>query len=107
MIFYSYVSSIIIFLSQDWQNTQFLHVFQEQLITGERVQPTPTPGHNIGLTESHRGPMVDLQTSAEFEEPFYLVVLERTHQGTTVHMWRLLIASQPDATGKYRTAQLV
>ncbi|KAL1453926.1 hypothetical protein WDU94_010228 [Cyamophila willieti] len=92
--------------THDWQNTQFLHVFQEQLITGERVcdhtskVPGPSGGSatNIGLTESHRGPMVDLQTSAEFEEPFYLVVLERTNQGTTVHMWRLLIASQPDLT---------
>uniref|UniRef100_A0A8D8YBH7 DmX-like protein 1 n=1 Tax=Cacopsylla melanoneura TaxID=428564 RepID=A0A8D8YBH7_9HEMI len=92
--------------THDWQNTQFLHVFQEQLITGERVRDHTskpassggTGGHHIGLTESHRGPMVDLQTSAEFEEPFYLVVLERTNQGTTVHMWRLLIASQPDLT---------
>ncbi|KAI5722725.1 hypothetical protein M8J76_012674 [Diaphorina citri] len=85
----------------DWQNTQFLHVFQEQLITGERhVEHTTegAPGAHIGLTETHKGPMVDLQTAAEFEEPFYLVVLERTNQGTTVHMWRLVIASQPDLT---------
>lgn len=37
----------------------------------------------------------------DFEEPFYLVVLERTVQGTTVHMWRLIIASQPDSYRKY------
>lgn len=40
--------------------------------------------------------MVDLHRTSEFEEPFYIVVLERTMNGTTVHMWRLVIASQPD-----------
>lgn len=37
----------------------------------------------------------------DFEEPFYLVVLERTVQGTTVHMWRLIIASQPESNRKF------
>jgi len=37
----------------------------------------------------------------DFEEPFYLVVLERTVQGTTVHMWRLIIASQPENNRKF------
>lgn len=37
----------------------------------------------------------------DFQEPFYLVVLERTVQGTTVHMWRLIIASQPDNNRKF------
>nr|XP_018898945.1 PREDICTED: dmX-like protein 2 isoform X2 [Bemisia tabaci] len=76
----------------DWQNTQFLHVFQEQLITGER---STMSGADIGLMETRMGAMVDLQQNAEFEEPFYLVLLERTTQGTTIHMWRLIIASQP------------
>ena len=49
--------------------------------------------------ETQLGAMVDLQQNAEFEEPFYLVVLERTAQGTTIHMWRLVIASQPDSNG--------
>lgn len=49
--------------------------------------------------ESTLDAMVDLQQSAIFEEPFYIVVLERTQQGTTVHMWRLVIASQPENTG--------
>ncbi|XP_077255779.1 rabconnectin-3 alpha isoform X4 [Temnothorax americanus] len=89
--------------THDWQNTQFLHVFQEQLITGERSdekQPgIDTSANDLGLMESTLDAMVDLQQSTIFEEPFYIVVLERTQQGTTVHMWRLVIASQPETTG--------
>ncbi|XP_019697978.1 dmX-like protein 2 isoform X2 [Harpegnathos saltator] len=89
--------------THDWQNTQFLHVFQEQLITGERSDEKPpgfdTSSNDLGLMESTLDAMVDLQQSAIFEEPFYIVVLERTQQGTTVHMWRLLIASQPETSG--------
>lgn len=89
--------------THDWQNTQFLHVFQEQLITGERSdekQPgVDISSNDLGLMESTLDAMVDLQQSAIFEEPFYIVVLERTQQGTTVHMWRLVIASQPETTG--------
>ncbi|XP_011350264.1 dmX-like protein 2 isoform X5 [Ooceraea biroi] len=89
--------------THDWQNTQFLHVFQEQLITGERndekLPGVDTSSNDLGLMESTLDAMVDLQQSAIFEEPFYIVVLERTQQGTTVHMWRLVIASQPESTG--------
>ncbi|XP_072743219.1 dmX-like protein 2 isoform X7 [Anoplolepis gracilipes] len=89
--------------THDWQNTQFLHVFQEQLITGERSdekQPgVDMSANDLGLMESTLDAMVDLQQSAIFEEPFYIVVLERTQQGTTVHMWRLVIASQPETSG--------
>lgn len=90
--------------THDWQNTQFLHVFQEQLITGERNELEPlsserTGMENVeqvgGLMEKEMDAMVDLQRSAVFEEPFYIVVLERTPKGTTVHMWRIVIASQP------------
>lgn len=49
--------------------------------------------------ESTLDAMVDLQQSSIFEEPFYIVVLERTQKGTTVHMWRLVIASQPESQG--------
>lgn len=49
--------------------------------------------------ESTLDAMVDLQQSSIFEEPFYIVVLERTAKGTTVHMWRLVIASQPESMG--------
>ncbi|XP_066592575.1 dmX-like protein 2 [Prorops nasuta] len=89
--------------THDWQNTQFLHVFQEQLITGERSdekQPgIDTAPNDLGLMESTLDAMVDLQQSTVFEEPFYIVVLERTPKGTTVHMWRLVIASQPETNG--------
>ncbi|KAK9294166.1 hypothetical protein QLX08_011144 [Tetragonisca angustula] len=88
--------------THDWQNTQFLHVFQEQLITGDRNDDkqtgVDTSINDLGLMESTLDAMVDLQQSAIFEEPFYIVVLERTQQGTTVHMWRLVIASQPETT---------
>lgn len=50
--------------------------------------------------ETQLGAMVDLQQSSVFEEPFYIVVLERTGTGTTMHMWRLVIASQPSSPGE-------
>lgn len=91
--------------THDWQNTQFLHVFQEQLITGERTESEPSgllekiafdTGEPVGgLMEKEMDAMVDLQRNSTFEEPFYIVVLERTQTGTTVHMWRIVIASQP------------
>lgn len=91
--------------THDWQNTQFLHVFQEQLITGERTDNEPSApvekgmfdmGDSVGgLMEKEMDAMVDLQRNSVFEEPFYIVVLERTQKGTTVHMWRIVIASQP------------
>nr|XP_024216080.1 dmX-like protein 2 isoform X4 [Halyomorpha halys] len=88
--------------THDWQNTQLLHVFQAQLISGERestdraVNSLNNINGSLGLIESSLSAMVDLQQSAEFEEPFYLVVLERTAHGTAIHTWRLVIASQPD-----------
>lgn len=88
--------------THDWQNTQFLHVFQEQLITGERndekLPGIDTSANDLGLMESTLDAMVDLRQSSIFEEPFYIVVLERTPKGTTVHMWRLVIASQPETS---------
>lgn len=94
--------------THDWQNTQFLHVFQEQLITGERgdsdnVLSSMFENTNAfdtsevvgGLMDKELDAMVDLQRNAVFEEPFYIVVLERTLHGTTIHMWRIVIASQP------------
>lgn len=50
--------------------------------------------------QSNFGAMVDLHQNVNFEEPFYIVLLERTTQGTTIHMWRLIIASLPDPDGK-------
>ncbi|XP_076252311.1 rabconnectin-3 alpha isoform X2 [Rhynchophorus ferrugineus] len=66
-----------------WQNTTFLHVFQEQLITGERSS-TKT---------SSQDAMVDLQQCSVFEEPFYIVLLDSNDQHTVIHMWKLTISS--------------
>ncbi|XP_062554540.1 dmX-like protein 2 isoform X3 [Armigeres subalbatus] len=95
--------------THDWQNTQLLHVFQEQLITGERSEePLFTGGDSkhFGLMDGQMGAMVDLQRNAQFEEPFYLVVLERTKIGTTVHMWRIVIASQPAAPDEMSSSMM-
>lgn len=87
--------------THDWQNTQFLHVFQEQLITGERNEvKLAMTGENfdLGLMENQMSAIVDLQQNAVFEEPFYIVLIERTTSGSTIHMWRIVIASQPDSS---------
>lgn len=87
--------------THDWQNTQFLHVFQEQLITGERNEMKTMPvteNFDIGFMESQMSAMVDLQQNAVFEEPFYIVLIERTTNGSTIHMWRIVIASQPESS---------
>ncbi|CAH0558785.1 unnamed protein product [Brassicogethes aeneus] len=67
-----------------WQNTTFLHVYQEQLITGHRGAPINITGHDA---------MVDLQQQSIFEEPFFIVLLDCSEQNTTIHMWKLVIAS--------------
>lgn len=103
--------------THDWQNTQFLHVFQEQLITGERGDSeafgliNETFGFDTnetvnGLMEKELDAMVDLQRNAVFEEPFYIVVLERTPTGTTIHMWRIVIASQPIAADELSSSMM-
>ncbi|XP_033750320.1 dmX-like protein 2 [Pecten maximus] len=69
---------------QDWQQTQLLHVFQEQLVTGR-------PSNSTNGMEA----IVDLRESGSFSENFYLVVLERNKdKGSTIHMWKINIASQ-------------
>ncbi|CAG9822471.1 unnamed protein product [Phaedon cochleariae] len=67
-----------------WQNTTFLHVYQEQLITGQKSSPVNLSGHDA---------MVDLQQASVFKEPFFIVLLDCTDQNTIVHMWKLTIAS--------------
>lgn len=82
-------------------------MFQSQLISGQRESlerqsggvSCSNVGAGLGLMESSLSAMVDLQQSSDFEEPFYLVVLERTTNGTAIHTWRLVIASQPDYNG--------
>ncbi|XP_050306486.1 dmX-like protein 2 isoform X3 [Anthonomus grandis grandis] len=66
-----------------WQNTTFLHVYQEQLITGQRSS----------TKAANQDAMVDLQQSSVFEEPFYIVLLDCTEQNTIIHTWKLTIAS--------------
>ncbi|XP_075752614.1 rabconnectin-3 alpha isoform X1 [Rhipicephalus microplus] len=96
--------------TNDWQNTQLLHVFQEPLIMGAKQgvlgSSSGAPGEealekNVGLLESSFQAFVDLRHTTVFEEPFYLVVLEKTSTGRTMlHMWRLVISSRPGAGGK-------
>lgn len=96
--------------TNDWQNTQLLHVFQEPLIMGAKqgvlssssgATGEETIEKNVGLLESSFQAFVDLRHTAVFEEPFYLVVLEKTGTGRTMlHMWRLIISSRAGAGGK-------
>lgn len=67
-----------------WQNTTFLHVYQEQLICGQINKDVNLNSHDV---------MIDLQQSAVFEQPFYIVLLDCTDQNTIIHMWKLTIAS--------------
>ena len=68
-----------------WQNTLFLHVYQEQLITGR-------PNSRKSNLNSHDA-IVDLQQSHIFKQPFYIVLLEKMNISTIVHMWEIVIAS--------------
>ncbi|XP_059145859.1 dmX-like protein 2 isoform X3 [Physella acuta] len=70
---------------QDWQNIELLHVYQEQLITGEDAE---------GSIEA----VVDLSSQHTFDENFYLLVLEKVEtNGSLLHMWKITIDSQPSA----------
>jgi len=69
---------------QDWQHIQLIHVFQEQLICGSRLQ----------TSSEDKEQMADIQNSKIFEECFFLVVLERLLGGSSIlHMWKLVISS--------------
>lgn len=95
--------------THDWQNTQFLHVFQEQLITGRKVDISSAEfieNKHAGLIDTKMSAMVDLQRNCIFEEPFYIVILEKTQTGTTLHMWRLVIASQPNESEEITDSML-
>ncbi|XP_055842018.1 dmX-like protein 2 isoform X1 [Episyrphus balteatus] len=94
----------------DWQNTQFLHVFQEQLITGERTDKQKSDDeatNQPGFMESQLSAMVDLQRNSEFEEPFYIVIIEKTLKGSTIHMWRIVISSKPQTSFLSESAMYV
>ncbi|XP_034672177.1 dmX-like protein 2 isoform X1 [Drosophila subobscura] len=99
----------------DWQNTQFLHVFQAQLITGgQRVSSSaPMDAHDLEeprynpFLESDMDAIVDLQRNADFEEPFYIVNIEKTLRGSTIHMWRIVISSKQQNSFLSETAMYV
>ncbi|CAG2169135.1 unnamed protein product [Oppiella nova] len=88
----------------DWKNTQLLH---EQLIRGDSSDAyqcwSERQKSQKGLADNSLGAVVDLRHSSVFEEPFYLVVIEKNEsQQSVLHMWRLLIASQPQTeSNKY------
>jgi hypothetical protein len=85
--------------AHDWQNTQLLHVFQAQMIRSDLAaykswHEKQTSGAQSSLFEPGLDAVVDLRNSDMFEEPFYLVLLEKTdRQQSLLHMWRLVIAS--------------
>ncbi|KAI8034003.1 hypothetical protein M5D96_013248 [Drosophila gunungcola] len=97
----------------DWQNTQFLHVFQAQLITGGQRSTPLTDPHDLeeprlnALLESDMDAIVDLQRNADFEEPFYIVNIEKTLRGSTIHMWRIVISSKQQSSFLSETAMYV
>ena len=83
---------IYLICSQTGQQTQLLHVFQEQLLTGKMSK---------GDTASTMEAIVDLRNLGSFEELFYLVVMEKNKDsGSTVHMWKMTIASQAGTVGE-------
>lgn len=84
----------------DWHATQLLHVFQEQLIKGDKATANSWAEEldSPGLVKPGLGAVVDLRHTAVFEEPFYLVILEKNPSGrSVVHMWKLIISSDSGA----------
>ncbi|KAG8181368.1 hypothetical protein JTE90_008839 [Oedothorax gibbosus] len=80
--------------THDWQNTQLLHVFQEQLISSSpQGKKSSADCSNISLVQPDLQAIVDLRNSSEFEEPFYLVIIEKQEYSSVLHMWRITIAS--------------
>ena len=77
-------NTLIFVHSQDWQDIQLLHVYQEQLVTGEEGD---------SATEA----VVDLSSQQTFDENFFLVVLEKSNSSAPIlHMWKLNIDSKPN-----------
>lgn len=89
---------VILDAIHDWKSTQLLQVFQDQLIRGDKEAlkcwSAKQEINSPGLVESSLGAVVDLRHSAVFEEPFYLVVIEKNERGhSVIHMWKLIISS--------------
>ncbi|XP_023930909.1 dmX-like protein 2 [Lingula anatina] len=82
---------------QDWHNTQLLHIFQEQMVTGRLP-----PSHSDHADQANQEAFVDLRYLSMFEENFYLVVVEKvpSEHHSVIHMWKIVIASQPDFPGQ-------
>ena len=83
---------------QDWQNIQFIHIFQEQLLTGRR---SAGEADVDGLQAASIEAVVDLQHVSVFQEHFFLAVIEKMDGGvvgggggaSVLHMWRIVISS--------------
>ena len=95
--------SHIVDAKHDWQNTQLLHVFQEQLILGnlpkqkddKKKSKDPFTKITSDLKVPDGQASVDLVNVAHsFEEIFYLVVVEKTGTSSTLHMWQIIISSR-------------
>lgn len=70
-------------LLQMSQENQLLHVFQEPLVTGKNC-----------VRGDKNDPIVDLRHLDSFEENFFLVSLEKnSNKVSTIHMWKMTIAS--------------
>lgn len=78
-----------------------LHAFQEQLILAQGTIPSSRDAAvNLGLITSKMSAVVDLDhQGSAFHEPFYVLVAEKTREGVVVHMWKLVIASEPECQG--------
>ncbi|XP_053214869.1 dmX-like protein 2 isoform X2 [Panonychus citri] len=89
--------------THDWQYTQMLHVFQDQLLRGEEMAfkcwNEKQGRENLGLVESSLGAVVDLRQNSVFREPFFLTVLEKDPDTgrSVLHMWKLIISSHSAA----------
>ena len=83
---------------QDWQNTMLLQTFQEQVILSQGSFDNAELNH--GLITSNMSAMVDLQD--QFSEPFYVLLMEKVASGSAMmHMWRLVLSSEPEQQGEY------
>ena len=57
-------------------------------------------GLNHGLITANMSAMVDLQNTdgGQFSEPFYILLMEKVLEGAMMHMWRLVLSSEPDTS---------
>ncbi|XP_070175544.1 dmX-like protein 2 isoform X2 [Littorina saxatilis] len=90
----------------DWQNIQLLHVFQEPLVADYRSQNQSQASFGATGFGDTMSAYVDLSSMSNFEENFYLVVLERLtskmgDEGSRLHMWKITTSSQPTHTSAH------